>query len=175
MSINPTEKALHAMGSPPTTTELWMLTRTVRTKLLSESSKPDPPLRLLVGHANLLDQLVSKMCRHSAEEEFDLEAGTVEDTSLDPSDSESDSTDSDSDAESNVSSDSDLDGCGESGSCRWWPKPGPESCEEMMETGIAESCPSSSWSSQELREPPWRPSPPERVRYHQRELLTGLT
>ena len=125
------------MNSPPTTPELWKLAQTVRTKLLNQSAAPDAPLYVMVGHANLLDRVVLELYdRGAGEEDFDLEAGTVEDGCHESSESESDtSNNSDSDAESDCSADADQDGveCSEPGCCQLESKSGLEPPEHEME------------------------------------------
>lgn len=146
--------------STPTRIELWALADTVRRKLLNESSKPDPPLRVLVGHANMLDRLIGEIYKHDAEEdsvgELDFGTGTVEAVALSPTDSDSDSsTDSDSETESEDSDSYDEGGveCSGSGCCQ--PEPMPEGRDEWLGTGSAEA-----------QEDHWTPSVPEHVSYH---------
>lgn len=77
--------------------EMYRLAHRVRDKLAREATSPNQQMRLLVGHANLLDMLVDRLNEANFEEDDYLEETSVAAAThhRDLSDSDSDTTESD--------------------------------------------------------------------------------
>jgi len=111
-------------------TELGAFTSTVRKKLLGEAGKADAPLRLLVGHANMLDLLRAELQDYvdPKDEEAALETDALD---YDSSDSGSDD-DTDSDPDSDLGSDESTSTNADPADCDndvcYQPRPRPQYC-----------------------------------------------
>ncbi|KIW21662.1 hypothetical protein PV08_02242 [Exophiala spinifera] len=53
----------------PSITQTYFLAYTARTKLSRQAAQPDPDLRLLIGHANMLDSLIFDLENAEQEQE----------------------------------------------------------------------------------------------------------